>query len=144
MTIRHAIAAMAVMTIPAAAEPINPAVTPETIRQTICVAGWTDTIRPPVSYTARIKIAKMRARNIPASDARLYKLDHIIPLVLGGAARDPENLQVQPISEARGKDRLEKCLRRAVCKGQVGLDEARKAIWTNWRSAGCPMRQPYL
>lgn len=138
--IRHAIAALALMTIPAAAEPINPAVTPETIRQTICVAGWTDTIRPPVSYTARIKIAKMRAAGIPASSARFYKLDHIIPLALGGAAGAPDNLQVQPIAEARAKDRIEKCLSRAVCRGRIGLDEARHAIWTDWRSAGCPVR----
>ena len=140
MTIRHAIAVLAVMTIPAAAEPINPAVTPENIGKTICVAGWTDTIRPPVAYTNRIKLAKMRAAGIPAKEARLFALDHIIPLALGGAAGDPNNLQVQPIAEARGKDRLEKCLKRAVCKGQVDLDDARNAIWTNWRSAGCPMR----
>lgn len=140
MNIRHALIALAVMTNSATAAPVNPAVTPETIRATICKAGWTNTIRPPVAYTNRIKMAKMRAAGIPAHEARLFALDHIIPLALGGAAGDPNNLQVQPIAEARGKDRLEKCLKRAVCKGQVALDDARAAIWTNWRSAGCPMR----
>ena len=140
MNIRHALIALAVMTNSATAAPVNPAVTPETIRATICKAGWTNTIRPPVAYTNRIKMAKMRAAGIPAHEARLFALDHIIPLALGGAAGDPNNLQVQPIAEARGKDRLEKCLKRAVCKGQVALDDARTAIWTNWRSAGCPMR----
>lgn len=140
MTIRHALIVLAVMTTPAVSAPINPAVTPETIRTTICRAGWTNTIRPPVAHTNRIKLAKMRAAGIPAKEAHLYALDHIIPLALGGAAGDPDNLQVQPLAEAHGKDRLEKCLKRAVCQGQVALDDARTAIWKNWRSAGCPMR----
>ena len=41
---------------------LNPAVTQATIRTTICVSGWTATIRPPVSYTAPLKLAQMRAR----------------------------------------------------------------------------------
>ena len=140
MITRHALIALAVISAPAIAAPINPAVTPDTISETICKTGWTAGIRPSVAYTNRIKLAKMRAVGIPAKEAHLFKLDHIIPLVLGGAPGDPDNLQVQPIAEARGKDRLEKCLRRAVCKGQVTLQSAQTAIWTNWRSAGCPMR----
>ena len=33
----------------------NPDVTQETIQSTICVSGYTSTIRPPVSYTDKLK-----------------------------------------------------------------------------------------
>jgi hypothetical protein len=34
---------------------INPEVTQANIQQTICVKGWTTTIRPPASYTNSLK-----------------------------------------------------------------------------------------
>src|SRR5262249_9192536 len=34
----------------------NPDVTQSTIGQTICVSGWTQTVRPPTSYTNPLKV----------------------------------------------------------------------------------------
>lgn len=34
---------------------VNPAVTQANINDTICVPGWTATVRPPESYTERLK-----------------------------------------------------------------------------------------
>jgi len=34
----------------------NPAVTQSTIGSTICVSGWTATVRPPTSYTNPLKV----------------------------------------------------------------------------------------
>src|ERR1035437_3182978 len=34
---------------------LNPAVTQATIGMTICVSGWTTTVRPPTSYTTPLK-----------------------------------------------------------------------------------------
>jgi hypothetical protein len=39
----------------------NPAVIPATIGSTICVAGWTATVRPPTSVTNPIKIERIAA-----------------------------------------------------------------------------------
>jgi hypothetical protein len=36
-------------------------VTQSTIKQTICKSGWTSTIRPPTSYTNRIKAKELKA-----------------------------------------------------------------------------------
>ena len=44
--------------------PLNPVVTQETIQATICVPGWTKTIRPPVSYTSRVKITLNRREGL--------------------------------------------------------------------------------
>ena len=38
----------------------NPAVRQATIGKTICVRGWTKTVRPPVAYTDALKLAQMR------------------------------------------------------------------------------------
>ena len=39
---------------------LNPDVTQETINATICVHGWTKTIRPPTSYTNELKRKQLR------------------------------------------------------------------------------------
>ena len=35
---------------------VNPKVTQDNIQKTICVSGYTKTIRPPVSYTNKLKL----------------------------------------------------------------------------------------
>src|SRR5581483_3255450 len=40
---------------------LDPDVTQATIHSTICVRGWTSTIRPPVEYTNELKLRQMRA-----------------------------------------------------------------------------------
>ena len=69
-----------------------------------------------------------------------YEVDHFISLCIGGK-NDVENLFPQPRDADPNdgiqlgfpeKDRLEAYLCRAMCKGEMSLDEARKIIWTNW------------
>jgi hypothetical protein len=116
--------------------PINPAVTQATIDQTICVPGWTKTVRPSARYAARIKIKLIRELELPKELLTDFELDHRIPLALGGAPSDPRNLELQPWDEAGEKDRIETCLSRAVCAGTITLDEARRRIWADWRTVG--------
>lgn len=127
---------------------INPDVTQANIGQTICVPGWTQTVRPPVSMTNRIKRAKlagMKDRN-PAH----YELDHLISLQLGGATADPQNLWLQSYANpcgARIKDRLESALKRLVCAGRLSLAQAQQEIRSDWIASygrwigppGCPV-----
>ena len=116
--------------------PTNPAVTQETLATTICAPGWTKTIRPSTWETGRIKIKLIRELALPEELLTDFELDHRIPLALGGAPSDPRNLELQPWDEAGDKDVVEACLSRAVCTGQIGLDEARRRIWGDWRHAG--------
>jgi hypothetical protein len=116
----------------------NPNVTQSNIHSTICVSGWTDTVRPPTSYTNLLKaqgIIDYGYRDTNMSD---YEEDHLVPLELGGAPRDPGNLWPEPhygTTTAYTKDGVETKLKNAVCRGQITLSSARSAIRTNWTTA---------
>ena len=115
----------------------NPAVTQETINQTICVSGWTKTIRPPVSYTNKLKKQQMAAANLPG-DPSLYEEDHLISIELGGSPTDPKNLWPEKWDGEWGahkKDVIETRLKRMVCTGKITLAEAQHAIATDWIAA---------
>ena len=116
--------------------PLNPAVTQETISVTVCVPGWTKTVRPRFKVTNAIKLAKLRELGLTEADRSRFELDHIIPLALGGAPDDLRNFQLEPWGEAEEKDAIEACLVRAVCAGKITLDEARRRIWSDWRHVG--------
>jgi hypothetical protein len=75
--------------------PTNPAVTQETIGETICVPGYTKTVRPPVAFTNKIKFALMKKVGIPREDSALIELDHACALTDGCAGDDPRNLRLQ-------------------------------------------------
>ena len=110
---------------------LNPDVTQATIGSTICVRGWTATVRPPQAYTDALKRRQMAERHLPGSPAD-YEEDHLVPLELGGATRDPANLWPEPRSGppplASDKDGAENRLRRSVCAGATTLDRARALI----------------
>jgi hypothetical protein len=69
---------------------INPAVTQANINDAICKAGWTKTVRPPVSVTNKIKQQIDTAYGLSTSTQG--ELDHDVSLELGGAPDDPRNL----------------------------------------------------
>lgn len=120
----------------ALALPLNPDVTPQTIDQTICVPGWTKTVRPPVSFTNKVKKGLMAKAGIPWSKARNYELDHILSLELGGLPRDPRNLQLQPWAGPAGahaKDAVENWLHKQVCLGNIPLAAAQDCLFNRWQ-----------
>lgn len=117
---------------------LNADVTQANIKKTICVAGWTATVRPPTSYTNPLKAKLLEDYDLPPSDAAKYELDHFVPLALGGHPTSHDNLWLQPWEGqwgAKTKDRLERKLQLMVCAGQLTLDQARHAIRTNWVEA---------
>ena len=114
---------------------IDSSITEDNIQKTICVRGYTKTVRPPAYYTNALKKKQMAAYGYSDVDPRHYEEDHLIPLSIGGNPRDPLNLWPQPrISEwnAEKKDILEFKLYKLVCDGTVSLDEARRDISSNW------------
>ncbi len=112
---------------------VNPAVTQATLRSTVCIRGWTATVRPSFFASQRIKLEKMKA--LGATEATAYELDHIIPLCAGGSPDDPNNLQLQPWAEATRKDRLEVQACRCICKGKVSLAEVQADFRGDWKVA---------
>ncbi len=114
-------------------------VTQANIATTICVAGYTATVRPPSSITTPLKQRTATAYGI-AYDPTVQEYDHLIPLELGGA-NDVRNLWTEPPtsptqkSTTNIKDGVESKLKTAVCAGRIGLIAAQVRIATDWTTA---------
>ena len=117
---------------------INKEVTQANVSSTICVPGWTATVRPPTSYTQELKRTMLRRAGADPNTAIVYELDHLIPLALGGHPRSEDNLWLQKWDgqwNAKIKDRLERKLQLMVCAGSISLHAARTAIRHDWHAA---------
>lgn len=116
---------------------IDPVVTQATIRTTVCVGGYTKTVRPPQAYTDKLKKQQMREYNRRGRTSD-YQEDHLIPLGLGGSPSDPKNLWPEPNAGYWGsqrKDDLEFYLYGRVCSNGLPLDQARHDIAADWITA---------
>ena len=119
---------------------IDPAVTQANIHTTICVRGWTATVRPPLTLTGPAKRASMADYGI-TTGAGSVEYDHLVPLELGGAVNDPRNLWPEPDYATRAgfylnpKDHLERTLNRPVCSGRMSLSRAQLLVAREWASA---------
>jgi hypothetical protein len=120
---------------------LNPAVTQSTIGSTICVSGWTATVRPSSSYTSARKIEQIGEYGYSDTSTADYEEDHLIPLELGGAPSDPKNLWPEPYAitladgtpvGARVKDADETALKKQVCLGLLTLAAAQQKIGVHW------------
>ncbi|MGW5660014.1 hypothetical protein ACWEWG_07915 [Streptomyces sp. NPDC003758] len=117
---------------------LNPDVTQDTIDSTICVSGWTATVRPSSSYTTALKKKQIVEYGYSDTSASDYEEDHFVPLELGGAPRSELNLWPEPHygdETSADKDVVENKLKKAVCAGDVSLEDAQNAIITDWTTA---------
>jgi hypothetical protein len=112
---------------------LNPDVTQDTIKSTVCVAGWSATVRPPADYTNALK--RKQLASLSDKDPSHYEEDHLVPLSIGGSPRDPANLWPEPWSAARVKDVDELALHKAVCSGRMTLAAAQEEILRKWGPA---------
>ncbi len=115
----------------------NLAVTQATIEQTICVSGYTATIRPATSYTNNLKTQQIVAYGYSNKTLSSYEEDHFIPLEIGGSPDSPANLWPEPYNityGAKAKDKVENYLHSQICNGNMTLAEAQKEMDTNWET----------
>lgn len=117
------------------ASTLNESISQDNIKKTICIPNYTQTIRPPSSYTNKIKLVKLKSIGLSKTDAKKYVLDHIIPLSSGGNPNDPENLILQPFIESKLKDRLEVKIHKDICDGKISLQYGQKIFENNWKDA---------
>jgi hypothetical protein len=114
---------------------INPSVTQAAITTTICKSGWTATIRPPASYTNKLKREQITAYGDTDTHTTDYEEDHLVSLELGGGPDDPRNLWPEPHPSPNPKDKIENDLHRAVCSHRITLAAAQTAIASDWTTA---------
>ncbi|WP_030327217.1 hypothetical protein [Streptomyces sp. NRRL B-3229] len=122
---------------------ISPAVTQANLASTICrKGGYTSGVRPSAYVTGKEKRLNAASYGFTGRMADA-EYDHLISLQLGGDPNDPRNLWVEPADPGHRKgagvnnrkDPVETKLHTAVCKGQVTLAAAQKAIVTDWTTA---------
>src|SRR5438046_8611580 len=100
-------------------------VTQATISKTICVKGWTATIRPPTSYTNALKKAQLAEWHYADQNPSHYEEDHLISLEVGGAPWSKKNLWPEPHSQSAKSDPRENAWHKRVCNGTLTLKQAR-------------------
>ena len=117
---------------------INPDVTQDNIASTVCVKGWTKTVRPPAYYTNKLKKKQILEYGYQDTNPKNFEEDHLVPLSAGGHPTDPRNLWPQPRNSewnAERKDELEFAMYKALCRGEISLNEVQIAFAANWIDA---------
>jgi len=117
---------------------INPYITQQNIHQTVCIKGYTKTIRPPSYYTNKLKKRQIREYGYEDRNPKHYEEDHLVALSIGGAPHDPRNLWPEPRKSewnAKKKDQLEFVLYKLVCRDKVSLAEAQHEMGADWIEA---------
>jgi hypothetical protein len=110
---------------------IDPRVTQANIHSTICVRGYTKTVR---HVTTAMKTRVYHSYGIMSHAPGSYEVDHLISLELGGS-NDIGNLWPEPYfgtNNAHDKDYWENELHRQVCNGSITLAAAQNAIVHWW------------
>ena len=102
---------------------LNPDVTQATLQSTVCVPGYSKSIRPPSSYTSELKLKQLREWGLPGGPGD-YQEDHLISLSLGGHPTDPRNLWPEPRPRADEVDQIEIDLHEKLCAGELTLAQA--------------------
>jgi hypothetical protein len=105
--------------------------------KTICVPNWTDTVRPPTSYTNKLKVQGIADYGFQRQDPgplRSGPLDSACGRRLAAFAKNLWPERYKGKFGARVKDKLERFLHDRVCDRTARLSEARKAF-RNWKAA---------
>lgn len=110
---------------------VDPHVTQANIRKTICVHGYTSTVRNVTDATKK-EVCKLYGKKDACPKG--YEIDHLVSLELGGL-NDISNLWPQPYAPAPGareKDVVETTLHRQICGGKISLEAAQRLIVRDW------------
>jgi hypothetical protein len=126
---------------------MNLQVTQATISKTICVKGWTKTVRPPVSYTEALKRQQLQEfaslhPGDPNWTLRGTEEDHRLPLVLGGSPKDKHNLSPEEGASPNPKDQDESTINRQVCSGHLTLAQGQAQLVAKWLGGWPTYKQP--
>lgn len=110
----------------------DPKVTQANIHQTVCVAGYTQTVRA-VSEATKHAVLRRDHATQPS------EVDHYLSLEIGGSNDPDRNLWAEPYAGrygARVKDVVETRLKREICASKMTLKQAQACITSDWISCG--------
>lgn len=99
----------------------------------VCRPGYSSTVRDVSIDVKREVYARYHVAYVRGE----YEVDHFYPLELGGS-NSIRNLWVEPydvVWNAKVKDRIENRLHELVCNHQLSLQDAQRAIGSDWVAA---------
>jgi hypothetical protein len=114
------------------------AVTQATINSTICVVGYTATVRSVTEATKKQILARDKQMK-----SGCCEVDHYLSLENGGSNDPDKNLWAEPYSgkyNARVKDVVEKAVNRAICSGKMTLYDGQACLTTDWIACGLKLK----
>jgi hypothetical protein len=130
---------------------LDPAVTPDpaVLGRTICKPGWSNLVRPKDSAALKQRVLRRYGIEVTTVNLARYEMDHRVPLEVGGAPRDLNNLWPEPWemdashpqgdapagTGAQSKDKIENRIRAAICGGRVTLQEGQKVFLGDWSTS---------
>lgn len=115
---------------------LNANVVQATVSKTICVSGWTATVRPSTTYTNTLKQQQLAQLAILHHGDPLWNManteeDHRMPLELGGSPAAPLNLSPETHGGSNLKDADENTFKHKVCSGEPLL-QAQAEFVAKW------------
>jgi len=113
---------------------LNPNVTQSNLATTVCVPNWTATVRPPASYTNKLKAQQMREFGMTEKLSDREE-DHRVPLACGGNPTSPQNLYPElwvGRYGAHAKDKVEAEEHRRLCRGEITLAQCQAIFLGDW------------
>ena len=115
----------------------NSEVRQETLEQTVCVPGYTKAVQPSPSVTYFVKQKLLKRSNRDRAEAFEYRLDHIVPVALGGHPSKIENFELRRrgATNRKRKNEIADKLHCLVCSGDVTLAEAQREFSNDWQAA---------
>lgn len=87
----------------------------------VCVSDYARTHRHTSQATKR---AVYRKYGVPQSEWKFYRLDHFLPIEIGGEDT-ADNLWPELIDKAKAKDLVENQARRDLCSGKYTIKQIR-------------------
>lgn len=108
----------------------DPRVTQATIDKTICVHGYTATVRSVPESERKEVFERYHVTDEPGK----YEVDHLISLELGGT-NDIKNLWPEPYAPKPGaheKDVVETNLHKQICNHKISISAAQSIITRDW------------
>jgi hypothetical protein len=113
---------------------LTPGATTKVKKDDLC-GSWYETADSSIPISLKSKVFDLYG--IRTEKSTPHNIDHLIPIGLGGS-NSIENLWPQPLSgewNYNQKNRLERRLRKLVCKGELDLEKAQQEISSDWVSA---------